>query len=88
MAKDSRDKHTIDGVPKKIGRPALDPEKGPMSGAEYQRKHRAGKASIQVLITLEEDNKLKKYCKKYRVRKSAVIRAMIEKLRMTTPPDA
>jgi len=38
--KDDKDNATIDGIPKKMGRPLTFPGKGPMSSAERQRIHR------------------------------------------------
>lgn len=47
MAKDPLDPGTIDGLPKALGRPVLDPERGPMSAAERKRKQREGRRTVE-----------------------------------------
>lgn len=47
MAKDPLDPGTIDGLPKALGRPVLDPERGPMSPAERKRKQREGRKVVE-----------------------------------------
>ena len=87
MAKDKLDKHTKgDLVPKKIGRPTVYLDYGPMTAAERQERSRAGRKSVQVLMTEAQLDKLKRYCDRHGITRHKLVCDMIKKLRMGIPP--
>ncbi|MET0014536.1 MAG: RepB family protein [Sedimenticola sp.] len=62
--KDPDDPGTIDVFPAKIGRPCMDPHKGPMSNSERQRRYRIGRKVIQFRVTEDEKRRLDEYCRR------------------------
>ncbi len=87
MAKDRLDNHTRELIQKKIGRPALNTDFGPMSAADRQRRLRNGKKSVQILMSEKELAKLQKYCSRHAVTRHSLVCDLIKRLRLTIPPD-
>lgn len=56
--RDKKDRATFEMHPPKLGRPCLDPEKGPMSPAEKQRRYRELRRLRAGRIAAQADNVL------------------------------
>lgn len=79
MSKDEKDKDTVDGLPKKRGRPVINPETGPMTSLERQNRYKKGKVIIQLRITKEARSKLNTICKKNSVNRNDLLTSWIDK---------
>lgn len=77
MSKDELDKHTVDGLPKKRGRPVLNREKGPMSIADRLKRHRAGKKVVQFRLSPTDHHLLKTICSDKETNKDDLIKKWI-----------
>lgn len=73
MSKDEKDKDTVDGVPKKQGRPVIFPETGPMTPMERYNRFKGDKVIIQLRITKETREKLNDICKKSSVSRNDLV---------------
>lgn len=85
MAKDERDKQTIDMIEKKMGRPLIYPEWGPMTEKERQERSRAGRVSIRFFVDEKDRDKLDKYIKRHGGNRNDFIKSVINSLRLTKP---
>ena len=86
MVKDVLDKDTRELVAKKIGRPTVYEDGIPMTAAERQERVRAGRKSVQILMTELQLEKLTRYCERHEVTRHELVCGMIKQLRMRIPP--
>ncbi|MES9903236.1 MAG: RepB family protein [Sedimenticola sp.] len=82
----SIDSDTKKAVPKKVGRPLTDPEHGPMSEVERQRKLLAGRTALRLFLTETMADKLRTFCKRHGISRHDLISGMINNLNMDRIP--
>ncbi len=78
--KDKNDNTTIDGIPKKRGRPPLNRETGPMTPMERYNRYKEGKVIIQLKVTTETRDKLASICEKNNTSRSDQVTIWIDRL--------
>ncbi len=79
--KDDRDTHTMDGLPKKMGRPVLDLDAGPLTPAQKMARYRQGKAVVQFRLMDKDKNKLMALAKKKGLHRDELLTAWIRRAR-------
>jgi hypothetical protein len=82
MSKDILDDHTVDALPRKVGRPAVG-DNGPMSNADRQRKMNKGKTIVRV--TNARMAKIKEIALRKGIKAQEVIDSMIDRAKL--PPS-
>ncbi|MES9906748.1 MAG: hypothetical protein ABW168_29225 [Sedimenticola sp.] len=82
----SLDSNTKKVVPKKVGRPCINPDSGPMSEVERQRKILAGRVALRLFLTDTVAEKLREYCKRHGISRHELMSGMIDKLNMDRIP--
>ncbi len=78
--KDEKDQKTIDGIPKKRGRPPINRDTGPMTPIERYNRYKKGKVIIQLRVTKKIREKFVDICKENNLTRDEQITAWVERL--------